>query len=433
MTKIAKSEISIFVALFLIAFLIRAATAVAVGISHKPESDEVEFFEPAESFSKGEGLLLVPRQSPDGVAHPSAFRMPLPSMLMGMGMALFGQKYMVARLASMVFGSFAAPLMYSFVRRFASQPPALIAGLGVILHPVLVFNTVALMSEPFFVPALLLALILTLQATDSRTSLSGLWAGLAWGLAIMIKPHAAPMAFLIMLYLFARSSWKVATCLAAGVVIVLVPWVIRNTVTLGYPVLFATEGGETFLGANNPYVLEDPDTWGMWRGPISIEEYRVRLLPIRGEVERNKEQFAIAMEYLKANPGIILKLVSRKLLRWFNPITDTAGAIRFVVLGSYGALVLLLAIGAFRGTYQSSVALHIVLLCSLVLVAITAVFWGTLTRGRIPLEVLWIPWAAITVWNLIHPRFTQKFKAYLPASGNHEAVTVNRSMRWMSK
>ena len=408
MSKIAKSEISIFLALFIFAMLIRAATAAAVGISEEPVSDELQYYQPAESFSKGEGLLKVPQQSPDGVAHPSAFRMPLPSMLMGIGFAMFGHKYMVARLVSMVIGSLAAPLMYRFVRRFATQPPALLASLGLILHPVLVFDTARMLSEPYFMTALLLGLDLSLRAYELRTMPSGLWAGLAWGLAIMVKPQAAPMAFLIMLYLFARSSWKAATCLAVGVVVVLVPWVIRNTMVMGHPILLATEGGETFLGSNNPYILDNPKTWGMWQAPMKIEEYRLRLLPIQDEVERNQEQYAIAMEYLKANPGVIPKLVTRKLLRWFNPITDSGGAIRFVILGSYGILLLLLAIGVFRGTFQSSVALHFVLLCSLVLVAITAVFWGMLTRGRISLEVLWIPWAAITAWNLISPRLTQK-------------------------
>jgi hypothetical protein len=60
----------------------------------------------------------------------------------------------------------------------------------------------------------------------------------------------------------------------------------------------------------------------------------------------------------------------------------------------------LLAVGAFRGAFRSSVPLHLCLICSAVLTLVTAVYWGALTRGRMPLEILWIPWGAWTAWDL---------------------------------
>jgi hypothetical protein len=262
---------------------------------------------------------------------------------------------------------------------------------------------VLMVSEPFFITALLLALDLTAAAAGSRSSRSGLLAGLAWGLAILVRPHAAPMAFLVMLYLFARSSWRSGIWLAVGVVALLAPWVARNRVAVGRPVLLATEGGETFLGSNNPYVLDDPKLSGMWIAPLSVEEYRTRLRPIRDELRRDEEQYAIASSFLRQNPRVIPTLVYRKLVRWLTPITESRGAIRLAILGTYGLLLLLLAVGAFRGAFRASVPLHLCLICSAVLTLITVAYWGALTRGRMPLEILWIPWAAWTAWDLARP------------------------------
>ena len=43
--------------------------------------------------------------------------------------------------------------------------------------------------------------------------------------------------------------------------------------------------------------------------------------------------------------------------------------------------------------------LHLVLIWSLLMAALTAVYWGNLTRGRLPLELVWFPWGSIAAFN----------------------------------
>jgi hypothetical protein len=165
----------------------------------------------------------------------------------------------------------------------------------------------------------------------------------------------------------------------------------------------ATEGGETFLGSNNPYVVHDPHWHGIWIAPVGIAEYREQLKPIQDELQRSEVQYHLAVDYLRQHPGVIPGLVLNKLWRWLSPITGTEGLVRLLVLCSYGSLLLLLMVGVVRGGFPSSAALHLVLMCTLVMSAITVAYWGNLTRGRLPVELLWLPWAAAVA----RPRVTR--------------------------
>jgi hypothetical protein len=195
-----------------------------------------------------------------------------------------------------------------------------------------------------------------------------------------------------------RKKYRLALGLVAGVAVFLGPWFVRNLTVLGHPIVLSTEGGETFLGSNNPYVVAEGRHYGMWVAPTGIPEYRERLRPIQDEYRRDRAQYAIGMRYLAERPGVIPRLVLSKWARWLTPVTRTGGMIRVTVLGTYGLMLALLAVGAARGLYRGAAGLHLVLLCTAAQVIVTAVYWGNLVRGRLPLEVLWIPWAVMTVF-----------------------------------
>ena len=395
-----RKKVSFCVFLFLVALVARTAGVLVLGINGPLENDEPEYYLPAVHLAHGEGLLKAPSQMPDGEPRPSAYRVPVPMMGLALGFLVLGEGVARARVISALIACFSAPLMYLFTRRIAPAPAAVLAGLACALYPTMIYYSLWIFSEPYFIPMLLLSLLLTTYAAESPRPRSALVAGLAWGVTTMTRPHGLPMAALVTIYLAWRSSWRHAALLALGVVAIMTPWVVRNQMVLGHPVLLATESGETFLGSNNPYVYRNPKWYGMWVYPASIPEYRERLRFIQDEVRRSAVQNAIALDYLKRNPGIIPVLAYRKLVRWLTPLTVSGGLIRLLVLGSYGGLLVLLAIGAFRGVFRNSVPLHLVFLWTFVATVVAAVYWGGLTRGRLSLEIVWIPWGAWAAWDL---------------------------------
>jgi len=63
--------------------------------------------------------------------------------------------------------------------------------------------------------------------------------------------------------------------------------------------------------------------------------------------------------------------------------------------------LVLLLIGWLRRSYHRSIELELALMWSFVMTVITIVYWGNLTRGRIPLEMVWLPWGAIAAVELL--------------------------------
>lgn len=387
-------------ALFVLALTARLGAGWVMGVGDRWETgDEPWYYDIIVSLARGGGYAMVGQQSIDQVPRPTARYMPVPIAIMALGKVAFGGGQLTCRVVAMVFSSLSAPLMFLFARRFARPAPALLAGAVCAVYPSWVFHSVGILTEPFFVPILLLALLLTARELDAPTPRNPILAGLSWGLAIMTRVHALPMLALITPYAIYRKNYRLALCLVAGAAAFLLPWFVRNVTSVGHPIVLSTEGGETFLGANNPYVLAEGRHYGMWVIPLTIPEYRDRLRPIQDEYLRDREQYAIGMRFLAERPGVIPHLVVSKLARWLTPVTESGGKTRLVVLGTYGLMLVLLAVGTARGVHRrGSTALHLVLLCTAAQMVVTAVYWGNLLRGRLPLELLWIPWAVLAVF-----------------------------------
>jgi 4-amino-4-deoxy-L-arabinose transferase-like glycosyltransferase len=391
------STLQISISLYALAALIRMAVAVLRGLNKTPPiGDEWGYYVLANRLVEGLGYS---RLWPDGILRPAGTQMPGTSLFIAIGLLIFGKHPYSAYLMAVLISSASVPLMYVFARRFASNGAAIIAAVACMLYPTWAFYSTSSLSEPFFVPLLLLALLVTSIAFESAEWLPALWAGLAWGTAALVRPHAVPMAMLVSAYLLWRKGWRHSVLVALGCALVVGPWVMRNQRMFGSPVL-ATESGETFLGSNNPYVLKNPKLHGMWLSTWEIPEYRRMIEFNFEELERSKIQNKVGWAFLRQNPSMIPRLTLYKVRRWLTPITVSGGAARLMVLISYGPLLAFLTIGLFRKIYRRSIELDLISMWSLIMLGITIVYWGNLTRGRLPLEMVWIPWAAIAATDV---------------------------------
>src|SRR5439155_19634154 len=108
--------------------------------------------------------------------------------------------------------------------------------------------------------------VLTVGVVELRCECTAFSAGLAWGVATLVRPTAAPMAAIGALYRAWCAGWKRGLLLGTGFALILSPWLVRNYFVFGQPRLW-TQGGEVFLGANNSYVLDVPRRHGDWVSP----------------------------------------------------------------------------------------------------------------------------------------------------------------------
>jgi hypothetical protein len=380
---------------------LRILYAAWVGFTAPLTTDEGECFEPARHLAAGDGYVMVPQQSDDGAPRPTAYRMPGTALLLAVPFWLFGPSIEIARWTCLLTASFSAPLLYLITRRIAPVSAALLAGCGCAVYPTWVYYSTLILSDALFIPLFLLALLATDGAAASPGRRKWFGAGLVWGLAALVRPHALPTCGLVLLYFLRHVSVSRLMMLPLGMLLLLSAWLIRNEIEMGHPILLATEGGETLLGSNNPYVLNDPRLNGMWLSPMAVPEYRDRLQPIKDEVARDRMQNRMALEFMNDNRSALPALAARKIARWLNPITESGGRTRFLVLASYGSLLFLLAAGMFQGTFQRSNLLALALLTTLATLIVTAVYWGNLTRGRLLVEIVWLPWGAASACQLI--------------------------------
>jgi len=392
-----RSVSGILLFLYLFASLARVGVVLAQGLNTPLESDAASYFIRGANLIHGRGFSRVWE---DGVVRPTAKQMPGTSLILGFGILLFGDHPGVARLVAVAFSSFSAPLMYLFGLQMSRAGPALLAGVVCTIYPAWLFYSTTAFSEPFFVPLLLLAMILSCRVQKETPAYYAFVAGLVWGAAGMVRPHAVPMAVLVaVLLLWWGAGWRRATLLGLGCLLLVLPWVWRNDRAFGKPVL-ATESGETLLGANNPYVLSRAELHGLWLPPRQIPEYWAVVGPIHDELIASQVQNQMARKFLSENPGEIPRLVAYKVARWLTPISESPGMIRLLIICSYGSLLLFLLLGFARRVYAFSFPLAMVLVWTMLMLALTAVYWGNLVRGRLPLELPWLPWGVQSAWSL---------------------------------
>lgn len=162
-----------------------------------------------------------------------------------------------------------------------------------------------------------------------------------------------------------RTSWhSVVPGLACllGIVVTVAPWVIRNTLALGSPVMMTTHGGYTLLLANNPsfYQHEVDQPWGtIWRG-APFDEWSAGVLQeleeqqIRGEVAIDRWQQQRALEFIQANPDRFARACVHRLLMFWNgvPASPTGEPlpriVRWGLAAGYKTWWLLAAVGLWH-------------------------------------------------------------------------------------
>jgi hypothetical protein len=392
----------ILFALFLLAVGVRVGLEARTGLGSAGgfASDPRGIYSEAVGLVEGRGLV---GRLPGGGYYTTAFNMPLPSVLLACGLKVLGTSGVASQTITIGFASLSAPLVFLIAGTIMPRRWAVLAGSGCAIHPGFLHYSTTPWSETFYAPLLLLATLLSVRAIRRPGFATALVDGTAWGLAALCRPHALPAAILFAIGLgWTVRSRRPALGVILGTVLVMTPWLARNIIVFGSPVLLCLEGGETLLGSNNPYVVADPDLAGMWVSPVMIPEYRDRILQSDGQFARSRLQTAIAIDYLKGHPDVIPGLIIKKWVRWLTPVTRSGGRLfRVAVLCSSGGLLTMVIIGLVSGKIRYAPLLVSTMAITLTEFAVVAVYWGNLERGRIPLELTWLPWGVESFRQLV--------------------------------
>ncbi len=337
---------------------------------------------------------------------PTSFRMPGYPAFLALIYALTRPDPEPVRLVQAVLGALTCIPIFALAERLAGRTTAVFAGLGVALHPIMIYMTAWLYSETLFFLLLWFGLWLLVRSFENNSLLQAVPAGLAVGAATLVRPEvmAFPAFILVAGWVLRWPRRVLVSVLVAQVTVcvVLVPWIVRNVFAHDQVVVLTTNTGAVFYGGNNEhadggYYLDVPF-----------------ILPGFSEVDSDTEFKRMGMEWISNHPREFIALLPWKLYKLFSP-AEMVGAGR--PLGSwtlplnviYGVFLLFVAGGAIVGWRLNN---HIVtLLVTLIAwyVLITLILYGG-TRFALPLAPGLVTLAAVA---LVHLLPKSEFSVYL--------------------
>jgi hypothetical protein len=243
----------------------------------------------------------------------TAFRAPLYPAFLALVYFFTGTgpgRFFAVRLVQALLNALLIPLTYALARRLFPEKPAVArwAAWTVAFYPILVVFPLALATENLFfllLPAFVLTLVIAAQTRQMRYFvLSGVLIGLTALTRSVILPAGALAA--LWAWFLLRERLK-AVALLAAILIVIAPWIARNSLLYG-----RLTSIELSMGYNL-YVGYHPQSTGTFIYGPSLD-----LLTIADDAERERVGTQKAIEFIKADPGRFWYLAVRRAGYFFG-------------------------------------------------------------------------------------------------------------------
>jgi 4-amino-4-deoxy-L-arabinose transferase-like glycosyltransferase len=368
----------------LVALALRLSVTAWRGFDRKPEKDEWSYSEIAGHVAAGEGIWFEVTREVGGepvTRRLFSLRPPLYPVILGGLYAATGKNVAAGRALSALLGALAVGAFFLWAESLYGRRRALLLALAFAAWPAHLWVSGELLTEPLF----MLLVVGSLGALGRGRTLL---AGVLLGLAVLTRPSG--LLLLLPAGLFVLSAPRRIRGLAllvVPVVLLLAPWVARNTAIHGRPLL-TTNMGVTFLGGNSERSLSASPP-GRWHLPEDVLEGDPPPMGYYGwpeltERENDRRFLALGLEWVKEHPGRWLRLVLRKGVRFFDPDQHSSKPDHRVkaVAGwvTFGPLLLLALLGLAKARRRE-------LLLPLGLIAVqlatALVFYGD-ARVRLP-------------------------------------------------
>ncbi len=233
--------------------------------------------------------------------HPTAYRPVGYPAFVAAVYAAVGRSPRAVRVAQSILDAGTALLLFVALRRRSRRAALAAAGLWAIFPPAIAYATL-LYSETLFCFLLALAAAWLLDEPD-RTVAWRLSLGALLGLLVLVKTTALLLVlFLPWFALRGGKRWRRAAVIAAGVLLVVVPWIVRNAVVVGSPQL-ATSSAANLLIGNHPNAT----------GAYATNIPEAMLPRSTEEAVAARQASRAAWDYVAEHPG---RFVARIPLRW---------------------------------------------------------------------------------------------------------------------
>ncbi len=219
-------------------------------------------------------------------------------------------------------------LVYFLTKQIFDENSAILAAAFMAVDYASIRQVVSVMSEVLFVFFLIAGFFYFYKARDSRKGHHFLLSGIFMAAALLVREvilYFIPL-FVAVLWIW-KKQWKITTRMLVfyilGILLMISPWSIRNSLLYGKPVLFGTTAGHTLYFGNNPTV-PDHFTGGDWELGLDTNFPKDPHLPPLFTVQADRYFYSKAIEFIRENPERFLKLTGEKMVNMWRPyISDS--------------------------------------------------------------------------------------------------------------
>ncbi|WP_144998594.1 glycosyltransferase family 39 protein [Polystyrenella longa] len=349
-----------------------------------------------------------------GTEVPTAFRPPLLPILYAAILSLGGGLWGIG-IVQVMLGTASVWFTGKTASRMGNQATGAVAAGVMAFDPLLLFATASLMTETLFVFLLSLFCWRVSAINEKSAAFPLVTLGLIGGALALCRPGIWAWGGLVgvscliiairkkRMGLFLRQGILIFT----GISIVVLPWVVRNWVVMGQPILTTTHGGYTLLLGNNETFYKEviSQPWGTtWQGD-SLDRWQIEMeaemradlgqQEATGEIARDRWMNSRAKNWIVNHPGSFFDSSWLRLRRFWalapHSVDEENRMIGIAISGYYILLYLASIIGLgfwllFRKSEVPVVrVLTFTLLCVVSLTLIHLVYWSNM-RMRAPVD-----------------------------------------------
>jgi 4-amino-4-deoxy-L-arabinose transferase-like glycosyltransferase len=421
-SRIVKQPLLLILA---VSILLRLAVAFAMGnrvVELPGVFDQISYHNLALRVVNGYGFSFGELWWPITPANaPTAHWSFLYTLYLVLIYSIFGPSPIIARILQAILVGILHPyIVYCIGEKLFTRTVGLVAAAITAVYVYFFYYGAALMTEPFYITAILFSLYFALQLSESTSKSRDAKLGIALGIAIAMALLLRQVYLLFLPFLFVwiwiartrrgRNLPIVATVLSVAMIILLIlPVTLYNYSRFGSVVLLNTNSGYAFFWGNHPI-------YGTKFISILPTSTYQELIPVEvrhlNEAELDRELLKRGIGFVIDDPWRYVQLsVSRippYFMFWYSAESSMLSNVSRIA--SFGVMLPFMLYGVLLGFKRitesgnhfldwlaSSYALLVIFL--VVYSGIHILTW-TLVRYRLPVDAVLIPFAALALVDL---------------------------------
>jgi 4-amino-4-deoxy-L-arabinose transferase-like glycosyltransferase len=453
-TKIRISDKYILVTILLISLILRVFAAIYLGdkVEVLPGTyDQLSYHKLAIRVISGHGFTFGQDWWPlTSAGSPTAHWSYLYTFYLVIVYALVGPHPLTARLIQALIVGLLQPLLaYLIARRVFGQLVALAAAALTAVYIYFIYYTATLMTESFYITAILgalyLAILMVDQAADpdlpgarNSTIALAILLGITLGIAILLRQLFLlfiPFLFLWIWWAIRKRGgrWAIPTLLISGFMIIgmILPFTVDNYDRFGRFVLLNTNAGYAFFWANHP-------VYGTHFIPArEMEDYQALIPPeLRhlDEAALDQALLKIGLTYVLDDPLRYILLSISRIPEYFRfwPSPESGLISNFSRVASFGIMLpfMLLGLGFWLLDHLRDGLKELLCFPDTLLISFVVIYTGihllswVQVRYRLPVDAVLVIFAAFALSEL-GKRFV--VRANLRRKLGHESSLQNES------